>query len=250
MKITHALLWSSIISLSHIHINALLLTDIGSAVVDGELAEVSRLIKNNPTSSHSAMELEKEDKTIYKSIHMPLLIEYINNYVLSNSDQRFINFDKILDDAKAKGNHSDYIKGVEQEMAIAKNDFEDLLNLLLQNNINVNDSFQFELSKTAPLGTSIKRFKEWRRKDYMTKKEWVKGDTALHVAVRYNLPHCVQILLDHGADQSIENAEHMTPFAIAVENKNQKIKDILNHSKKGSGLAKVKGKVNVVFSHK
>jgi hypothetical protein len=67
--------------------------------------------------------------------------------------------------------------------------------------------------------------------------------TGLHIAVAENLPDIVELLLDHGADTSIEDDEHRTPYAIAVEKKNQKMKEILSQRKTAQGFAKVKGDV-------
>lgn len=100
-----------------------------------------------------------------------------------------------------------------------------IIKLLLKNKININDTIKFVPVKPG------------------AKFKFSNGDTALHTATRLDLPEIVKLLLDHGADTSIANAQHMTPFAIAVENDNQKIKQILSQRKTSQGFAKVKGDV-------
>ena len=46
-----------------------------------------------------------------------------------------------------------------------------------------------------------------------------KGRTALHLAVRYNRPHCIRILVQSGADMEAIDEDAATPISIAARMK-------------------------------
>lgn len=67
------------------------------------------------------------------------------------------------------------------------------------------------------------------------------GNTALHKAVLKDQPKVVELLLELGADTSVQNNAGLIPYAIAVEEGYKEIKDLFDRHKMRSGLSSVRG---------
>lgn len=130
-------------------------------------------------------------------------------------------------------------------VAIEDGDLDRVQNLINSNKASISDSFYFNATKSLLQGAvdSPKAGEEiiaflLDKGAAINAIEKHTGNTALHTAVIKNRPEIVELLLERGAKTDIENKQHMTAYAIALENNNQKIKEIFGQHKMGQGLGK------------
>lgn len=148
------------------------------------------------------------------------------------------------------------------------------------NKKNLIEIMKFLIEKNAPLNQTYLEETPLHRASYFNSPDITKillwsgadidaldnesGNTALHIAVLYNKPETVSLLVKHGAKTSIKNKKGLTAYDIVADEKTypdykidrEKMRQVFNEHKTKAGLKKireretVKPSCDVKFTHK